>query len=138
MKLSVKVLTTALMVIAITSCANLSTYKNYKNKKLSEDLVAKIRPSTKNSVYTPGIASIKNTSRDAIDRQTKSVGGSMAGYPVKMNLLPGRYFITFYCFTGNTYSFPSTEVVVEEGSTYYSRCFNAPEGKVGVEVYEVE
>ncbi|MCF2859153.1 hypothetical protein L1286_16845 [Pseudoalteromonas sp. SMS1] len=138
MKLLVKVLTTALMALAVTSCANLSTYKNYKNKKLSDDLVAKIRPSTKNSVFTPGIASVRNTSRDASDKKTKSVGGAMAGYPVKMNLLPGRYVITFYCFTGNTYAFPSAEVVVEEGSTYYSRCFNAPEGKVGVEVYEAE
>ncbi|MBQ4862173.1 hypothetical protein J8L98_10785 [Pseudoalteromonas sp. MMG013] len=137
MKLLTKHAVLAFTIIGISGCAMLPVSKPYKNKSLSNDKIAMLRPTIENSTWVPGISEIMNKSRDIETPRWRSIGNSfIGGYPQRMNLLPGRYEIIFYCANGNSYAFPRAKVVVEEGKIYSTRCFNAVDDQVGVEVIE--
>jgi hypothetical protein len=124
-----------LFCITLSSCAQ-QVAKPYPEKSLSNEQVARLRPSKSNSIWQPAFVDFMDISRHIDEPKWKNVGNYFAGYPKRMNLKPGRYRVKFICSSGASYAYPSTIIVVEAGTIYSTRCFNAVDGLIGIEVVE--
>lgn len=128
------VLPTIILILLTTSCS-LRIAKPFDVSKVLDE-VARLRPSKTPSLWKPQLVDVLDTSREATEHDWINVGNSIAGYPSKMNLKPGRYEIRFICTRGPSYAYPYATIVVEAGKIYSTRCFNAVDGMIGVEVKE--
>ncbi|MCJ8272234.1 MAG: hypothetical protein MJK04_22895, partial [Psychrosphaera sp.] len=66
----------------------------------------------------------------------QEIGNGTVGWPSKLALKPGKYTVRFHCVNGDSYAFPIGSFDAKQGKIYYSRCFMAEGGKVGVEIIE--
>jgi len=122
-------------VVFLPGCANIVSYQ-YKDKKLPDDQISKIRKSERKSLWQPYISDYLKLGE--ANKDWKSVGSHFTYFSTALNVMPGEYAIQFYCVTGSTYAYPTATLNAEAGYTYESRCFNAVDGKIGVELKAVK
>ena len=124
-----------MLALAMTGCA--STYSQFKDKSLPETQYAKARPLKVNNGWTPMVETFALAQDIAGGKKNwVKLGSFMVDAPTNVNMLPGEYMFIFQCRTGSSYAFPMTVMKLEAGKVYSSRCFNAVDDKVGVEIKE--
>lgn len=124
-------------VVFLSGCADLVSYQ-YEDRELPDNKISKIRKSSKKSRWQPFISDYLELKEGETDEDWTSVGSHFTYFSTALNVLPGNYAIQFYCKTGSTYAYPMAVLKAEAGKTYESRCFNAEDNKVGVELKEVK
>ncbi|WP_286340382.1 hypothetical protein [Ferrimonas sp. YFM] len=127
-----RLLLMALMVSILSGCAGV--HYQYGDIKPKDNEIAKLRKSPENSMWTPLLADYIELENKPL--KWKTVGDEWIGYPVGMNMLPGKYRIRFKCSSASNYAFPYADVHAEAGKTYTARCFKAANDMVGVEIKE--
>ena len=121
--------------IFLSGCSNTVSYQ-YKDKTLPDEQISKIRKSEQKSLWQPYISDYLELGK--ANKDWKSVGSHFTYFSTALNVLPGKYAIQFYCVTGSTYAYPTATLNAEAGYVYESRCFNAVDGKIGVELKAVK
>lgn len=129
-----KKIITILCILIVNSGCQTVKYQ-YKDKSLPTDKIARIRADN-GSDWHELLSDYMELSKPIEQRKWKSIGNHFSGFSSRLNLLPGRYLIRFYCNGGQILAYPSADVVVETGKLYSARCYNAGNQQIGVEVTE--